>query len=166
MIARERHGAGAGRIALVTTWREQALIDAPVEQVWDLIGDPNRYPEWWPLAIEVEGLPRIETQATYRQVSRVLGATVETTFRIETLDDLREIKVVCNDFGTNARWLITPAQDATVADIEIGFESNRASLGVLRAPLAKRYLRTWAAETIGGLRGAVAHAGSLGNSAP
>ena len=145
---------------LVSTWREQVLIEASIQEVWDLVGDPNRYPEWWPDAVEVEGLPRVEPNATYRQVTRFLGANVESTFRIEKLDDMREIKVVCADFGTNSRWLITAAQDATVAEVELGFESNRASLGPLRAPLAKRYLRTWAAETIGGLRGAVARRGS------
>jgi uncharacterized protein YndB with AHSA1/START domain len=27
---------------------EQALIDAPVASVWELVGDPRRYPEWLP----------------------------------------------------------------------------------------------------------------------
>ncbi len=83
--------------------------------------------------VEVEGLPRIEQDATYRQVSLTpRGGTVETTFQIEKLDELREIKVRCTDYRTYAHWLITGAQDATFADLEIGFESNRAELGLLR----------------------------------
>jgi uncharacterized protein YndB with AHSA1/START domain len=27
---------------------QQTFIDAPVERVWELVGDPNRHPEWWP----------------------------------------------------------------------------------------------------------------------
>ena len=68
---------------------------------------------------------------------------------------MREIKVTCTDYGTYARWLITKAQGATFAHVEVGFESDRASLGLLRAPLAKRYLRAWAEASLAGLRRAL-----------
>jgi uncharacterized protein YndB with AHSA1/START domain len=147
----------------MSTWREQTLIPASIERVWELVGDPNRHPEWWPTVIEVEGLPRIEAGATYRQVSRVVGGTVDTTFRIDELDEMREIKLTCTRYGTYSRWLITEAQDATFADVEMGFASDRASLGagqnilwgMVRAPLAKRYLRTWADASLSGLRAAI-----------
>jgi uncharacterized protein YndB with AHSA1/START domain len=148
----------------LSVWREQALIEAPVERVWDLIGDPNRHPEWWPIVIEVEGLPRIEAGATYMQVSRIAsGGTIESIFQIEELDEMREIKLTCTEYGTYGRWLLTEAQDATFADLEMGFASDRASLGagqniywgLLRVPLAKRYLRTWAEASLAGLRAAI-----------
>jgi hypothetical protein len=47
--------------------------------------------------------------------------------------------------------LLTETQDATFADIELGFESDRTSLGVLRAPLAKRFLRRWLEMSLVGL---------------
>lgn len=139
------------------------MIPAPIERVWALVGDPNRHPEWWPTVIDVEGLPRIEAGATYRQVSRAVGGTVDTTFRIDELDEMREIKLTCTRYGTYARWLITEAQDATFTDLELGFASDRASLGagqnifwgMVRAPLAKRYLRTWADASLSGLRAAI-----------
>ena len=139
----------------VSRWREQALIDASVEDVWELIGDPRRHPEWWPVAVEVNGLPAVTQDATYRQVSRWVRGTIETTYRIEELEELRVIKVRCTDFGAYARWLLTEAQDATFADVEFGFESDRSSLGLLRAPLAKRFLRRWAEVSIAGLREAL-----------
>jgi uncharacterized protein YndB with AHSA1/START domain len=158
-----RHEAELPSSSGVSVWREQALIEAPVERVWDLIGDPNRHPEWWPLVIEVEGLPRIEAGATYKQVSRVIGGTVETAFEIEELDEMREIKLTCTQYGTSARWLITEAQEATFVDLEMSFSSDRASLGagqsiywgMLRVPLARRYLRTWAEASLTGLRAAI-----------
>jgi transposase InsO family protein len=76
---------------------------------------------------------------------------IETTFQIEELDEMREIKLTCQDYGTYARWLLTETQDATFADIELGFESDRTSLGVLRAPLAKRFLRRWLEMSLVGL---------------
>ena len=33
---------------------QQTFIDAPVERVWELVGDPNRHAEWWPEVLEVE----------------------------------------------------------------------------------------------------------------
>ena len=61
------------------------------------------------------------------------------------------VKLTCQDYGTYARWLLTETQDATFADIELGFESDRTSLGVLRAPLAKRFLRRWLEMSLVGL---------------
>ncbi|MGI9557228.1 MAG: SRPBCC family protein [Solirubrobacterales bacterium] len=142
----------------MSAWREQALIDAPVEEVWKLIGDPNRHPEWWPLVVQVDDLHRIEQDATYRQVTvnpRGDG-TMETTFKIEHLEDMREITTQCQDTGMWANWRFTEAQNETFAELEIGFESDRLELGVLRAPLAKRYLRRFAEESLEGLRKAVA----------
>jgi hypothetical protein len=34
---------------------EQALIDAPVSSVWELVGDPRRYPDWLPRVFEIQG---------------------------------------------------------------------------------------------------------------
>jgi uncharacterized protein YndB with AHSA1/START domain len=33
---------------------QQTFIEAPVERVWELVGDPNRHPEWWPEMLEIE----------------------------------------------------------------------------------------------------------------
>ena len=143
----------------VSTYREQALIDAPVAEVWDLIGDPNRHPEWWPNVLEVDGLPMIEQDAKYRQVTKIVpGRELETTFQIEALDELHEIRLVCTDYGTKARWLLTEAQEATFTEIEITFGSDIGALGLVRAPLAKRYLRSWVQASLDGLRDAVAAA--------
>ncbi|MEA2473498.1 MAG: hypothetical protein QOE06_1413, partial [Thermoleophilaceae bacterium] len=52
-------------------WHEQALIDAPVEAVWNLVGDPRRYPEWVGReVVEVTGLPTVQQGASYEQVTR------------------------------------------------------------------------------------------------
>lgn len=44
--------------------RSQALIHAPADRVWDLVGQPNRHPEWWPRVIEVRG-ERFDEGSTY-----------------------------------------------------------------------------------------------------
>ncbi|HEX6583794.1 MAG TPA: SRPBCC family protein [Thermoleophilaceae bacterium] len=43
---------------------QQAFIEAPVERVWELVGDPNRHPEWWPEMLEIECADLKEAAAT------------------------------------------------------------------------------------------------------
>jgi uncharacterized protein YndB with AHSA1/START domain len=33
----------------------QAHLDAPLDEVWALIGNPATYPQWWPAAVEIRG---------------------------------------------------------------------------------------------------------------
>src|SRR5262245_18460850 len=44
-----------GVARLMSAYRQQALLDAPLEEVWPLVGTPARHPEWWPRVIEVRG---------------------------------------------------------------------------------------------------------------
>jgi uncharacterized protein YndB with AHSA1/START domain len=39
----------------VSECRHHALIEAPIERVWELVGNPARHPEWWPRVVEVRG---------------------------------------------------------------------------------------------------------------
>ena len=52
----------------MSSWKQQALIAAPVEDVWLLLGDPGGYPEWTPDTIAVTGSPtKIERDRTFEQ---------------------------------------------------------------------------------------------------
>src|SRR5215210_4160042 len=54
---------------------QQTFIEAPPETVWELVGDPNRHPEWWPEMIEVE-CTDLEEGCSYRGVVKgPFGAT-------------------------------------------------------------------------------------------
>jgi hypothetical protein len=53
----------------MSTFREQAMIDTPVERIWELVGDPNRHPEWWPRVVEADCEDLTEGRI-YRQVMR------------------------------------------------------------------------------------------------
>jgi uncharacterized protein YndB with AHSA1/START domain len=138
----------------MSSWRQQALIEAPVETVWELVGDPNRHPEWWPDVLEVKGVPKITQDATYRQVTRTRGGSIETTFSVEEVDELRTIKLRCTDTGTYAHWLLTEARDSTFADLELGIEPTSLRYRVFDGMLGKRYFRDWAQRAVDGLRDA------------
>jgi uncharacterized protein YndB with AHSA1/START domain len=139
----------------MASWKRQTLLPAPVESVWDLVGDPNRHPEWFPMVVDVSGLGAVEENATYRQVSRTVGKPAETTFLIEDLDDLREIKMRCTQTGTYVRFLLTPAQGDTFAEIDIGLEPSGFMVRAFDAALGKRYCKRWTEDAIDGLRAAV-----------
>src|SRR5436305_8680813 len=115
----------------MSSWRRQALIEAPVGTVWDLVGDPNRHPEWFPMVLEVSGLGAIEENATYRQVTRRVGGTMETTFAIEELQEMRQIAMRCTDTGTYTRWWLTEARGATFADVNIDYQPHSVLVRVL-----------------------------------
>src|SRR4051795_1092942 len=52
---------------LMSCCRLQAQVDVPPETLWELVGDVDRHPEWWPRVLDVqcEGL---EQGCSYRQV--------------------------------------------------------------------------------------------------
>lgn len=140
----------------MSSWRQQVLIEAPVDEVWSLIGDPSKYPSWAGRDIlEVTGLPSVEEGATFRQVTRTPLGRQEVNFRIDDLEELREIRMTCHESGMFSRWLLTEAQENTFADIEIGIEPQTLRYRAFDATLGKQWYRRMADEFIDGLRGAV-----------
>jgi hypothetical protein len=128
------------------------MVDAPVEKVWELIGDVNRHPEWWPRVEQVE-CNLLEEGCTYRQVTRQPGKTIETTISIESLEDCHQLRVLCLDTGMYAHFLLTPAQDGTFVDGELGIEDH--GLTKLVGPA---FVRRWIAQSLEGLRAAASAA--------
>lgn len=132
--------------------RHQAHLDAPLEDVWDLVGSPVRYPEWWPRVIQVRG-ERFEQGDEFAQVTRnPAGKREETNFLLERRDDLREIRMSCQLTGTYAHWLLTPAQGGTFVELEMGMEPQRIGHRVFDAALGKRYFRRWTEQSLEALQ--------------
>jgi uncharacterized protein YndB with AHSA1/START domain len=122
------------------------MVDAPVEAVWELIGDVNRHPEWWPRVEEVD-CDLLAEGCTYRQVTNVPRKTMRTTISIERLDDCHELQLRCLDTGMYAHFLLTPVRDGTFVDGELGVEPT--GLDRLVAPA---FVRRWIAQSLEGLR--------------
>jgi uncharacterized protein YndB with AHSA1/START domain len=130
--------------------RRQALIGAPPERIWDLVGDPQRHPEWWPRVIEVNG-QRFEQGSTYAQVTREPRGEIRTTISVERLDDLHAIHMRCLDTGTFTRWLLTEAQGNTFVDVEFGMDPSGLRNRVLDATIGKIYFRRWLEQSMAAL---------------
>jgi hypothetical protein len=136
--------------------RHQALVDAPVEVVWELVGTPSRYPEWWPRVIEVRG-ERFEEGDEYAQVTKGPIGRSETNFLLERRDDLREIRMSCRLTGMYADWLLTSAQGGTFVEVEMGMEGRRLGDRIMDRAMGRSYFRRWTTESLDGLREAAVH---------
>jgi ribosome-associated toxin RatA of RatAB toxin-antitoxin module len=131
--------------------RQQALIEAPVETVWELVADVDRHPDWWPRIVEIES-QGIEQDRTYRQVTATLTGTVKTDMTIERLEDCREVAMRCLDTGMYSKWLFTDTHHGTFVDAEFGMDPTRFGIRVFDVVMGRRYFRRWLEASLDSLR--------------
>jgi hypothetical protein len=131
--------------------KKQALIEAPVETIWELVGNPARHSEWWPKVIEVRG-ERFDEGDQYAQVTRGPVGTEQTNFMVERREEMREIGLRCQKTGMFARWLLTSAQANTFVDVEFGMDPEGFSSQVFDLVAGRLYFRRWLEESVEGLK--------------
>jgi uncharacterized protein YndB with AHSA1/START domain len=131
--------------------RRQAHIDAPIEVVWDLVGNPPRHPEWWPRVIEVRG-QHFEQGDEYAQVTKGPGSAQETQFLVERRDELRELRMRCMDTGMFADWQLTEALGGTFVEIEMGIQPTSTGLRVIDAITRGSFFRRWGEQSLDALQ--------------
>ena len=131
---------------------EQALLDAPASAVWELVGDPRRYPEWLPRVSEIQG-ESFEEGAEHVQVSRQpLFGRVEAHFLIDRMDELREIRMHCTISGMFVHWQLTDAQGGTFLNAQFGMEPIRSRDRLTDFAVGRRFFRRWLVEAVEGLK--------------
>jgi hypothetical protein len=135
--------------------QEQALVDAPISAVWEMVGDPRRYPEWLPRVFEIQG-QRFEEGAEFIQVSRhpMLGRS-DAHFLIDQMEDLREIRMHCTISGMFVHWQLTEARGGTFLNAAFGMDPIRTQDRLFDLTIGRRFLRRWLTEAVDGLRSAV-----------
>ena len=134
---------------------EQRLIDAPAEQVWELVSDPTNFPSWWPRVVEIRG-ERFEEGDEYVQVTRLPKRDEVTQFVIDRKDDMHEVRMHCKLSGTYAHWRLTPAQGGTFVDATFGMEPERITDHAWDRMFGRRFFRAWLAESVEALKRAAA----------
>ena len=132
--------------------REQAVLDAPVAKVWELVSDLRRYPEWFPRVFEIQG-ERFEEGAEFVLLSRqpFVGRD-EARFFIDRVDELREIRMHCTLSGFFVHWQLTDAQGGTFLDAEFGIDPIRRRDRLKDLAGGRRFLRRWLVEAVAGLK--------------
>ena len=135
------------------SYREQTLIAAPVETVWQQVGNPNTYPQWAGEVVEVTGLETVERGARYQQEGTMpFGGTRTTEFVVEAFDEMREISVRCTVSGWYLHWLLTEAGNDTFAEVEVGMSPTHIGYRAVDSTVGKRWYRRTVDEMLGRLR--------------
>ena len=137
----------------MSSHHQQAHLDVPLEQTWELVATPSLYPTWWPRVIEVDG-QEFEEGDEYVQVTQDPTKQIRTNFLIERRDEMREIRMSCQLTGAFAHWTLTAAQDGTFVDLEMGMEPRRIRDRLADMAIGRAYFRKWSDESLNALRDA------------
>ena len=136
-------------------YRQQTLIEAPLEAVWGQVGNPSTYPQWAGDVVEVNDLGSVEEGARYRQTMKTPFGTSESDFVVEQLDDMREIQVRCMMSGYYLHWMLTEAGDDTFAEVEIGMDPKHFGYRAIDATVGRRWYRRAVEDTLSRLRAVI-----------
>jgi hypothetical protein len=101
--------------------------------------------------VEVEG-ERFEEGTEYIQVTH----GERTTFKIDRMEELREVRMHCTLSGMFAHWRLTEAQGSTFVDVTFGMEPTGMRWAVYDKVLGRRVIRRWLTESIESLRNTLA----------
>ncbi len=133
--------------------RQQSLIEAPIGDVWELVGDPKRYPEWARDVVAVTGVPDEIKQGTrFERESKVPFGSTTTEFVVDELSDLQEIRMRCLTSGYYSRWSLTEAGTDTFCEVEVGMEPTRVPYKLMDRTVGKRWYRSAVSSMVDGLR--------------
>ena len=126
-------------------------IAAPVAGVWDLLGDPNRHPQWWPEMLEVE-CADIRQGCLYRAVTKSLIGSEERELVLERLAGCREVSISCQETGVTTRFLLTEAQGGTFVEGRFSVDPVGAGMSMLSMVAGRRWLRGWLERSLANLK--------------
>ena len=130
---------------------QQVHIDAEPERIWELVGDPNRHPDWWPDVIEVE-CADLREGCRYRGVVKRFFREGEHELLIERLDGCREVSIFCEGTGVTTRFLLTDAQGGTFVEGYFAIEPNSIGSTVVAAVGGRRIMRSWLEQSLANLK--------------
>jgi uncharacterized protein YndB with AHSA1/START domain len=137
--------------------RQQVHIDAAPETIWELVGDPNRHPDWWPDVIEVE-CADLREGCRYRGVVKGPLRVAEHEMLIEKLDGCREVSIQCVGTGVTTRFELTDAQGGTFVEGHFSIEPNSIGNTVIAAVAGRRIMRSWLEQSLENLKQAAERA--------
>jgi len=148
---------------MATECRQQAFIDAPLDEVWRLAADPDRQAEWWPDTLVFECV-----DGEFEQGCRVRNVQerpwpmpdLETELRVETMVPGKELFIRCMDTGTYTRAVLTEGQGGTFVEMEAGNDPATTSTRITMAMVGRRLFRRWVEHALEKLRAAAERRGS------
>jgi uncharacterized protein YndB with AHSA1/START domain len=130
---------------------QQTYIDASPETIWELVGDPNRHPDWWPGVVEVE-CADLREGCRYREVVKGFFKPQEHDVVIERLDTCQEVCISCQDTGVTTRFVLTGAQGGTFIEGHFSIDPNSIGTKVVSAVIGRRMMRSWLERSLENLK--------------
>ena len=130
---------------------QQTYIDAAPETIWELVGDPNRHPDWWPGVVEVE-CADLREGCRYREVVKGFFKPQEHDVVIERLDTCQEVCISCQDTGVTTRFVLTGAQGGTFIEGHFSIDPNSIGTKVVSAVIGRRMMRSWLERSLENLK--------------
>ncbi|MCB8839420.1 SRPBCC family protein [Aurantimonas sp. VKM B-3413] len=121
-------------------FRDEWQVEAPPEQVWDLISRPASYPEWWPIYRRAEVLKDTsgvgsEARLTFKVL---LPYSLTITTRTTRSEPPRVAEgTVTGELDGTWRWTLQPHATGTRVIFEETVSTNKWILNLL-APIAHR----------------------------
>ncbi|MEV0030393.1 DUF1731 domain-containing protein [Nocardia sp. NPDC050793] len=119
---------------MARTTRYTQFIALPAELVWQVVGDPARWPEWNPAVVSVRLHGPVEVGATgdYQPRGRFAGALHDRTappFAITVLRPQRELTIEQPEPAGRMRltWRLTPTEGGTNLTQELTFSGPSAA---------------------------------------
>ena len=138
-------------MALMSLYRAQAHLEAPLEDVWALVGNPATYPEWWPAAVEIRG-ETFEVGDVFTQVLGVARRRLEYIRLIDRRDEFKELKWRCPTTGGFQHWHLTEARGGTFVDMEMGLNPPALRYELYDKTVGRWFTKRWAEQAVDGLR--------------
>jgi uncharacterized protein YndB with AHSA1/START domain len=138
-------------------YRHQALIEAPLEDVWDVISDPRTHPDWWPEVVSVDaGAGEFAEGDEYVRHTKMLPFVdaVETVWVAERLEHLKEARFRCAASGAWAQFTLTPAQNDTYVELESGMEPTNLKWRIAQ-PFFNHQYKRWLLDVLDALPDAI-----------
>jgi uncharacterized protein YndB with AHSA1/START domain len=137
-------------------YRHQALIEAPIEDVWEVVSDPRTHPEWWPEVMAVSAPESLDDGGEYVQTSKLMPFVdaVDAVWVAERIEHLKEARFRCTVTGTFASFTLTPAQSDTFVEVETGIDPVSLRWRVAK-PMLRPFYKRWILDVLDALPGAV-----------
>ena len=108
---------------MVRSSTQHTFIDAPRDELWELVGNPNRHAGWWPDVIEAEC-------ADIREGCRYRGV-VKGPFR------------AAEGTGVTTRFVLADAQGGTFVEGHFTIEPRSIGTTVFATLAGRRIMSSW-----------------------
>jgi uncharacterized protein YndB with AHSA1/START domain len=141
---------------MARTFRHQALIDAPLGDVWEIVSDPRTHPEWWPEVTRIDAPERVGEGDEYLHTAKMVPFVdaVDAIWVVERMEELKEAQFRCTMTGSYARFQLTQAQDDTFVEMEVGMDPTSWRWRVAE-PLFGLHYKRWVIAVLDALPEAI-----------